>query len=71
MNKIATFTLQGHDIDFLVYKKELGYTMKIEGKDYGQKVKLESRKVIDIASAVVLLLINALETHEQIKNENK
>lgn len=66
MDTITTLTLRGQDINILVKGKEVGYTMEIDGQHYGSKVLLPSRKVKDIASAIGLLLINAIEVKDAL-----
>ena len=68
MNKINTFSLEGFDVEMLYKNGFLAYTFEFNGKPYGQKVKLKSRKVEDVASATFLLLENALSTHKQLEN---
>lgn len=71
MTKINTFTLKGIDIDVLFNNGFLGYTFTYKGASYGQKVKVRSRKVVDITAATFLLIENALSTYEKLTNENK
>lgn len=67
MNKVATLTLpQGFDIDILTKNGKIGYTFQFNGQNYGTAIKPESRKVEDIASACLLLLINADETYREL-----
>lgn len=70
MNKINTFSLEGFDIDILYNNGFLAYTFDFDGKPYGQKVKVKSRKVEDITAATFLLIENALSTHKKL-NESK
>ena len=71
MTKINTFTLEGLDIDILYNNGFLAYTIQYEGKTYGQKIKVKSKRIVDITTATFLLIENALSTHKQLKNENK
>lgn len=69
-----SFQLKGNKIDVLYSKGKLGYTFEFEGKNYGNAVPLTTSKRNDIISATFLLLENALETYEAVKqlpNENK
>ncbi len=68
-----TLTLpQGFDIDILVKNGKIGYTFQYKGQNYGTAIRPSSRKVEDIASACLLLLINADETYKEvIKHDNK
>ena len=71
--KIHTFTLRGKDIDVTHNNGFLAYTFKENDKHYGQKIKLPSKSIMDVASATFLLIENALETIEAVKktNDNK
>lgn len=71
MNRINTFTVGGIDIDVLFQNGFLGYTFEFGGKPYGNKVKVKSKSVFDIASATILLVENALATHKKLQDENK
>ena len=70
MNKINTFTLEGQDIEMLFQNGFLAYSFEFKGKTYGQKVKLKSRSVEDIASATFLLIENALSTYKKLNENN-
>ncbi len=67
MNKISTFTYKGKDIDMLYQKGNIAYTFEHDGKQYGYKVKLPSKSVMDVASTTFLLLTNAIETLEALQ----
>ncbi len=67
MNVITTLTLpQGFDIDILIKNGKIGYTFQYEGQNYGTAVKPQSRKVSDIATACLLLIVNAQETYKEL-----
>lgn len=66
MNKINTFTLEGQDIEMLFQNGFLAYSFEFKGKTYGQKVKLKSRGVDDVASATFLLIENAISTLKEL-----
>jgi hypothetical protein len=68
MNEIATITLpQGFDIDLLFKNGKLGYTFLYNGQNYGTAIRPKSRKVADIATACLLLIINAGETYRELQ----
>ncbi len=67
MNKILQFTLDGRDIDVLYQNGNIAYTFEFEGKQYGNKVELASKSIIDVTSATFLLFTNALETMAALK----
>lgn len=54
-------------MDFSFNKGFIAYTFEHEGKTYGQKIKLPSRGVMDIASAVILLTTNICESIDNLK----
>jgi hypothetical protein len=45
----------------------VAYSFFYNGKPYGNKVKVPSRKAIDIIGASFLLATNAIETYENIR----
>jgi len=57
---------EGFDIDVLTKNGKIGYTFKYNGQNYGTAVKPNSRKMADIASACLLLIINAQETYKEL-----
>jgi hypothetical protein len=71
MNKINTFTLEGFDVDVLYQNGYLAYSFEFDGKPYGQKIKLESKSVVDISTVTFLLLENALATHKKLNENNR
>jgi hypothetical protein len=72
MNEVTTLTLpQGIDIDILVKNGKIGYTFQLNGQNYGTAVKPKSRKVADVATACLLLIINAGETYAELTKDGK
>lgn len=70
MNTVTTLTIPpGFDIDILFKNGKLGYTFKFEGQNYGQAVRIESKKVADIATACLLLITNAQETYKELTKD--
>ena len=70
MEIIKTLTLpQGFDIDILFKNGKIGYTFVYNGQNYGTAIRPESRKVADIASACLLLIINAGETYKELQKD--
>ena len=68
MNEITTLSMpQGFDIDILFKNGKIGYTFVFNGQNYGTAVKPKSKKVADIASACLLLLINAEQTYKELQ----
>jgi hypothetical protein len=65
--KISTFTLKGIDIDLTFNKGVLAYIFTFDGKQYGNAIKPKSRSVLDVSSTTFLLLTNALESIEALK----
>jgi len=68
--KISIFELKGEEINLTFNNGTLAYTFEHEGNRYGNAVKVESRKALDIASSAFGLLTNALETIEKL-HDNK
>lgn len=71
MHTIATFTLRDTDINIMYNDGQLAFTFDYDGKSYGQKVTLQSKKILDIVSASFLLFTNALETREKLDEDNR
>lgn len=71
MNEVIQLTHpQIGDIDILVKNGKIGYSFSLNGQSYGQAVKPKSRKLADVASACLLLLINADETYKELTKTN-
>ena len=68
MNEVITISLpQGFDIDILAKNGKIGYTFQLNGQNYGTAIKPKSRKVADVATACLLLIINAEETWKELQ----
>lgn len=69
---ISTFTFKGIDIEVTYKKGTLAYVFAFNGENYGNALKPESKKTMDVANCCFLLLTNALESIEALQtNENK
>ena len=67
MKRIDQLTLPGNlEIDLLFENGKLAYTFTFDGKQYGNAVKLPSKKVADIVAASMVLFTNALETKKEL-----
>jgi hypothetical protein len=66
MKQIHTVVLDGLPINLMVDKNAIGYNFEFDGKQFGNRVDLKSKKQIDIISATALLLINALDTRNAL-----
>ena len=64
--EIYSFEYKGQQIDITFRKGYLAYTFEKDGKPYGSKLKLPSRGVMDITACASLLIINAIESLEQL-----
>lgn len=67
MTNISTFELGGKSIDMTYKSKQIAYTFDHNGQKYGNSVIVKSKKIEDVMNATFLLLVNALETLEAIK----
>lgn len=63
--QISTFTHNGQDVEVLYNKGKISYVFDIGGKRFGNSVKVEGRKALDIVNASWALIINYLETYER------
>lgn len=57
-------------INFMIKKQEVGYSFEFEGKSYGHKTELKSKKRDELVAVVAILTINALESYKAIKENN-
>ncbi len=65
--EIYSFTVRDTQVDFTFKKGFIAYTFEIGGKSYGNKIKVPSRGVMDIASAVILATISIYESINNLK----
>lgn len=64
MTKISQFNYKGQDIEILMNNGKISYIFEIKGKRFGNAVKVDGRKKLDLVNAVFALLLNYLETRE-------
>jgi hypothetical protein len=69
--QISQFTFKDTDVDLTYLNGWIAYTFEKNGKTYGGKVKVETKKHMDIISYAFNLALNLLETYEALNNENK
>lgn len=60
--EIFSFNINNHTVDFTFKKGFIMYTFEHDGKSYGNKIKVPSRGVMDITSAVVLATVSIYES---------
>jgi len=53
-------------IDFLEDNGAIGFTFQYEGRNYGNKVIIKTRKRKELVEATVALFINAISTYEEL-----
>ncbi len=71
MTRISTFTYDGQDIEVLYHKGKISYIFDIGGKRYGNAVKVDGRKNLDLINACIALIINFMETYAKVKEAGK
>jgi len=64
---IYSFQVKGTQIDITFKKGFIAYAFELEGKSYGQKIRLTNRSTMEAVSATALLIINSFETMEALK----
>lgn len=73
MKVISQINFRGIDINFMEEKDSVGYSFGFEGRNYGQKTKVEapttSKKRQAYIEAIVALFINAIDSYEKLKND--
>ncbi len=71
MNEVVQLTLSnGLNVDILIKNGKIGYAFEYDGQSYGTAVKPKSRKIADIATACLLLLVNAEQTYKELTKDN-
>lgn len=65
--EIFSFTIKDHQVDFTFKKGFIAYTFEHNGESYGGKIKVPSRGVMDIASAVILATVSIYESVDNLK----
>ena len=73
MKVISQINFRGLEINFMEEKDSVGYSFGYQGRNYGQKIKVEapttSKKRQTYIEAVVALFINAIDSYENLKND--
>lgn len=70
MKEIVQLTLPNDlNIDVMYANKSLGYTFMHKDEQYGNAVKLPTRKIPDIVAASLLLFTNALELKKKLESD--
>ena len=64
---ISQFTYKDVTIDVTFNNGFLAYTFAYNGKNYGVKLDVSGRKVLDITNVAFQLALNAIETYENIR----
>lgn len=70
MRKISQIKYKDLEINFLIDKGFVGYSFGFEGKNYGVKVPIKTKKRQELVDATATLFINAIESYENLKNGN-
>lgn len=68
MKQISQTVFKGQEINFLLDKGFLGYSFGYDGRNYGLKVPIKTKKRQELVDATAVLFINAIETYEKLKN---
>lgn len=72
MKTISQINYDGLDINFMETKDEVGYSFGFQGRNYGQKTKVESpttaKKRQAYIEAIVALFINAIDSYKQLND---
>lgn len=68
MKKISQIPYKEIEINFLEEKGFLGYSFGFNGKNYGVKVETKSKRK-DLIEATALLIINAIQSYENLSNK--
>lgn len=68
MKIISQIPYKGTPLNFMVDKNFVGYSFELDGKPYGQKTELKTKKRDELVGALAALSINAVETFDHLKN---
>lgn len=66
MKPISQIPYKGIDINFMEEKGFIGYSFGYQGRNYGQKVPVNTRKRAELIEAIGALFINAIESYENL-----
>jgi hypothetical protein len=67
MRKISLFNFDGEEFNVLHDRGSLAYTFEIDGRTFGNKVKIESKSIKDVSDAAFALALNAFETLQAVR----
>jgi hypothetical protein len=65
--QISQFTHGDVTIELTFHNGFLAWSFSYADQPYGAKLEVKSKKVIDIASIAAQLMINAIETYEDLR----
>lgn len=68
--QISQFTYKDTNVDLTYNNGWIAYTFEKNHKTYGGRIKIETKKHMDLISYAFNLAINLLETYEALNNEN-
>ena len=69
--KNVIITYQDQDINLELKKDEIVWTIEMNGKRYGKSAILPSKKLTDIVGVVGTICLNAVESIQAIKENDK
>lgn len=55
-------------INFMIQKNSVGYSFEHEGKSYGHKTALTTKKRDELVGVIAILTSNAISSYEALKN---
>lgn len=74
MKTISQILYKDLEINFMETKDEVGYSFGFQGRNYGQKTKVDlpttKAKRQAYMEAIVALFINAIDSYENLKNND-
>ncbi len=66
MTEISQFTYKEQDVDVLFVDSKLSYIFERKGKRYGNMVKVDGRKSVEVVRASIALVMNFAETLDAV-----
>lgn len=68
---ISTFEYNGATFELTFNNGFLAWGFDYNGKQYGSKVKVSGKKVLDIASIAFELALNAIKSYENLRSGDR
>ena len=68
MKIISQIPYKEIEINFMEETGAVGYSFGFEGRNYGNKIELKTKKRLELIEATGALIIQAISSYENLKN---